>query len=300
MRHFLMVLAILAVAATPVWAATNDQQVANQIAGQLKGGTLKGYEIEVKYAGGTARLDGWVRNAQQMKEALTIAGRTPQVERVINRLNIKLAVPKPLQNLKPAPIQTPPTIKSAPTQGVQNPATETPRPFRTVAQRVAPQAAPGRSASSPRPTLRRTIRKPKTRTTRSALRHVPVRQVSAGRLTAVPQSALMARAPAPLLVNSRASQRPVASYVAGTGGGVAPALYDQPNLPNYAWPTYSAYPNYGALTYPKQYSPTAWPYIGPFYPYPQVPLGWRKVTLEWDDGWWFLDFADDRRHCCNR
>ena len=33
-------------------------------------------------------------------------------------------------------------------------------------------------------------------------------------------------------------------------------------------------------------------YIGPFYPYPQVPLGWRKVTLEWDDGWWFLDFKD--------
>ena len=25
------------------------------------------------------------------------------------------------------------------------------------------------------------------------------------------------------------------------------------------------------------------PYIGPFYPYPQVPLGWRKVQLEWDD-----------------
>lgn len=26
--------------------------------------------------------------------------------------------------------------------------------------------------------------------------------------------------------------------------------------------------------------------------YPQVPLGWRKVTLEWDDGWWMLDFSD--------
>ncbi len=93
---------------------------------------------------------------------------------------------------------------------------------------------------------------------------------------------------------------PVPEYVPGTGGGTAPALYDQPNLPNYAWPTYAAYPNYAALTYPKQYSPTAWPYIGPFYPYPQVPLGWRKVTLEWDDGWWFLDFSDDRRHCCGR
>lgn len=68
--------------------------------------------------------------------------------------------------------------------------------------------------------------------------------------------------------------------------------YDAPNLPNYAWPGYAAYPNYAALTYPQQYSPSAWPYIGPFYPYPQVPLGWRKVSLEWDDGWWFLDFTD--------
>jgi hypothetical protein len=73
------------------------------------------------------------------------------------------------------------------------------------------------------------------------------------------------------------------------GGSVA---YDNPQMPNYAWPSYAAYPNYAALTYPQQYSPAAWPYIGPFYPYPQVPLGWRKVTLEWDDGWWFLDFKD--------
>lgn len=85
---------------------------------------------------------------------------------------------------------------------------------------------------------------------------------------------------------------PLPAYVPGTGGGIAPAIYDQPNMPNYAWPAYSAYPNYAGLTYPKQYSATAWPFIGPFYPYPQVPLGWRKVTLEWDDGWWFLDFKD--------
>ncbi len=75
--------------------------------------------------------------------------------------------------------------------------------------------------------------------------------------------------------------------------GMARARYEQPNMPNYAWPTYAAYPNYGQVTYPKQYSPSAWPYIGPFYPYPQVPLGWRKVTLEWDDGWWFLDFESN-------
>ena len=81
----------------------------------------------------------------------------------------------------------------------------------------------------------------------------------------------------------------------GSSAGVTPARYDQPHMPHCAWPSYAAYPNYAAVTYPRQYSPTAWPYIGPFYPYPQVPLGWRKVTLEWDDGWWMLDFKDN---CC--
>lgn len=87
---------------------------------------------------------------------------------------------------------------------------------------------------------------------------------------------------------------PVPLHLAGSGVGIAPARYDHPTMPGYAWPSYAAYPNYAAVTYPKQYSPTAWPYIGPFYPYPQVPLGWRKVTLEWDDGWWMLDFKDRR------
>ena len=94
---------------------------------------------------------------------------------------------------------------------------------------------------------------------------------------------------------------PLPMYRAATSqAGVAPARYDQPCMPNYAWPSYAAYPNYAAVTYPKQYSPTAWPYIGPFYPYPQVPLGWRKVTLEWDSGWWFLDFKDQPASCWQR
>ena len=82
----------------------------------------------------------------------------------------------------------------------------------------------------------------------------------------------------------------------GTGVGMPPipGRSDGPNMPNYAWPSYAASPNVAAVQYPSQYSPTAWPYIGPFYPYPQVPLGWRRVSLEWDDGWWWLDF--DERH----
>lgn len=87
-----------------------------------------------------------------------------------------------------------------------------------------------------------------------------------------------------------------AAYAGGAPQGMSTATtrgvsYDQANMPNYAWPSYAAQGNYAAVTYPKQYSAAAWPYIGPFHPYPQVPLGWRKVTLEWDDGWWNLDFS---------
>lgn len=72
--------------------------------------------------------------------------------------------------------------------------------------------------------------------------------------------------------------------------GTAPVMYDSPNFPNYAWPSYASYPNSAQVNYPTQYSASAWPYIGPFYPYPQVPLGWRKAQLEWDDGFWQLNF----------
>ncbi len=75
------------------------------------------------------------------------------------------------------------------------------------------------------------------------------------------------------------------------GPGPVNPVYNQPYLPDHAWPTYAAYPNYGAVTYPKQYSASAFPYIGPFYPYPQVPMGWRSSTLEWDDGEWQLKFS---------
>lgn len=91
---------------------------------------------------------------------------------------------------------------------------------------------------------------------------------------------------------SQVEGAPVPAHMPNGGVPMQPFRYDQPSMPGYAWPSYAAYPNYAGLTYPKQYSPTAWPYIGPFYPYPQVPLGWRKVALEWDDGWWHLDFWD--------
>jgi hypothetical protein len=70
----------------------------------------------------------------------------------------------------------------------------------------------------------------------------------------------------------------------------AAAANPQPGMPNYAWPSYAPYPNFSAVGYPTAYPWQAWPNIGPFYPYPEVPLDWRAVTLRWDDGIWWLDF----------
>lgn len=60
--------------------------------------------------------------------------------------------------------------------------------------------------------------------------------------------------------------------------------------PNYAWPSYAPPGNFSAVGYPTAYPWQAWPNIGPFYPYPEVPQDWRAVTLRWDDGIWWLDF----------
>lgn len=70
------------------------------------------------------------------------------------------------------------------------------------------------------------------------------------------------------------------------------ALIHPPKMPPYAWPTYAPYNNYSRVGYPTAYPYKSWPYIGPFYPFPKIPLGWRSVKLEWDDGyWWFSKTA---------
>lgn len=64
-----------------------------------------------------------------------------------------------------------------------------------------------------------------------------------------------------------------------------------PPLPPYAWPTYAPYNNVSRVAYPEAYPYNAFPFIGPYYPFPKVPLGWRKVVLEWDDGHWYMGRA---------
>ncbi len=73
-----------------------------------------------------------------------------------------------------------------------------------------------------------------------------------------------------------------------------PVPYDltPPKMPPYAWPTYAPYNNMARVAYPSLYPYNAWPFVGPVHPFPKVPLGWRSVKLEWDDGhWWYTKNA---------
>jgi hypothetical protein len=88
-------------------------------------------------------------------------------------------------------------------------------------------------------------------------------------------------------VGENSNGGPVPEGPAGMTGATQAAM---PGYPNYAWPSYAPYPNFSAVGYPTAYPWQAWPNIGPIYPYPEVPLDWRAVTLRWDDGIWWLDF----------
>ena len=108
----------------------------------------------------------------------------------------------------------------------------------------------------------------------------------------IAQASFMAPPAPPAMPVSMAQAGAMQGAMPTSIGGVG--AFSNPHLPSHAWPAYAQYPNSAAVTYPTQYSASAWPYIGPFYPYPQVPLDWREARLEWDDGYWQLNFNEKK------
>jgi hypothetical protein len=258
MRRLYVGLVAAAIAVfVPTWAFAGNQEVAEQIAAALKdSGQLHGYKVGVKFQDGTAWLKGQVANRDQMQSAMQVVFAVPGVTRVVNQLTLAS------DGSAAGPAAKAETPKQAD------------RLVTTFASTSTPQVA---TTGLQEPTLAPKSEKMASQASAEAV------------IPKAPKPMPMPYAQAPLpMANGQPAPQPAMAIPAGA----APMRYDQPNMPNYSWPSYAAYPNYGAVTYPKQYSPTAWPYIGPFYPYPQVPLGWRKVTLEWHDGWWNLDFDD--------
>jgi hypothetical protein len=313
MRRLLTGFVVAAVfAVVPTLAMAGNQQVAEEIASRLRtSGQMSDYKIGVKFQNGTAWLHGHVASAEQMKMALRLTFKTASVDRVVNQLTV--ASSDVAQHAKAELANEP---RSRVTTAAYNPlrdrdaapAATTVKPQKTTLMmrlEAAARRKPKTEASQPLPiseeaparTEQRQNAKPSTVTQVAAEEPQEMPAPRQARPTA--RVAMMQPGvPCPVGPNGGA---PMPMYQPGAAqAGVAPARYDQPCMPNYAWPSYAAYPNYASVTYPKQYSPTAWPYIGPFYPYPQVPLGWRKVTLEWDSGWWFLDFKDQPASCWQR
>ena len=236
----------------------NDAEVVAAVVSALsqakESGQLRGFGVDVKSHNGILELSGRASSPAQRDAIIDIAENVPGVSGVREAI----AIPTGAPNLPRLP--EPPSLQDI--GGSLEPVAVD--PVRNPGRRGTPATV----ASSP-------VAMPATM--------APYRMQN-GAVSAVPASTGgMVGGAAPVA----GQPVPMAPYSA-----VGAPRYDTPNLPNYAWPGYAAYPNYAAVTYPQQYSPSAWPYIGPFYPYPQVPLGWRRVSLEWDDGWWFLDFTD--------
>jgi len=291
MRTLIVGLVIaVALGTAPLNAAADDVKIARTIVQKLRIqkelGNLKGFNIGVRVENGDVWMEGVVADANQRTAALEIARRVEGVKQVVNDLHFPSAAEmnatEPRQLAQPRSIMSNVgnAMKSALTRAASerpapaspaNSATET--PMGTGLANTGPAPMRSQPAAHGMPVYRMASQMP--------VAYAPARSVHAARRPMMVAPASMAQP---------AAGAPMPAYVPGTGGGVAPARFDHPRMPGYAWPSYASHPNYAALTYPKQYSPTAWPYIGPFYPYPQVPLGWRKVTLEWDDGWWMLDF----------
>jgi osmotically-inducible protein OsmY len=248
--------------------------------GQAKSdGQVSGFGLNVTVERGVAQLRGNAREEETRAKLLEIVSMTPGVTQVVE----DIALP---QSAFEQPITPVAHVSAAAGAAGSLPLPE-PENSGTLSQAPAPIVASRQS-----PAAQNRLQPVAVQNARGAV--VPASAAPVGR-PAMPPQGMPGR---PVSMNGGAVYggqmgAPVPMYPAPQAGCNASGPHmDGPNMPNYAWPGYAAHPNYAALTYPQQYSPSAWPYIGPFYPYPQVPLGWRKVSLEWDDGWWMLDFTD--------
>ena len=276
----------------------DDEQIANHLYKKLseakQQGSLKDFSLDMEVKDGVVFFSGRVATKTQKSMVLTLAQKAQKLGVVEIRDGITVAA-KPAQ--KPVEKAEKPVQKVAKAiQKVAKPVQKVAKPVQKVEQ-SALKSSRVQQASANKPVQdfdylsggKQTVAPPAQ--VAAPAQVAPAAQVAAPvQLASLPArpAALPPTVSTPLPVQGQALQAPSYMPAAAASG----ARYDAPGLPNYAWPSYAPHPNYGAVTYPKTYSPSAWPYIGPFYPYPQVPLGWRKVTLEWDDGWWYLDFND--------
>ena len=275
MRRLLLGLAVAATTLMPGVVSANDTQIADFIQTRLQAeqqqGRLRGFNVDMQVEQGTVWFKGTVSNAQQEMLILQTAQQAGHlgVVQVVDDIEVAGA-----SSVRPVAYQSP-----------TQPSYVGPASY-AAAPMMAATPAPPMMMSPTAPMAQDMMGSVMGEYSSDPLPFASCSSCSGGMEMGAPMGGGMVMG----------GGEPMAAGPAGMGGGVGGGISGSPNLPGYAWPGYAAHPNFGAVSYPKQYSASAWPYIGPFYPYPQVPLGWRKVTLEWDDGFWHLDFRDKTRH----
>lgn len=261
MRRMVLGIAIAIVALMHGNGMADDQQIADYIKSRLQveqqRGNLRGFNVDMRVDRGTVWFKGHVSSQEQEMLILQTAQQAGQlgVVQVVDDIEVR--------NMTPQVVEQP----VAPTRFEE--AVEVPTPPQMDARIAArPMMMQQPQASIP-----------------NSINNSGNAPLAFARSNGIPAQ--------PIGMQQEADANQPMPMNAGMAGGMAGGMTaESPTMPGYAWPGYAAYPNYSAVTYPQQYSASAWPYIGPFYPYPQVPLGWRRVELQWDDGWWFLDFHD--------
>lgn len=328
MSRFVCFAMIAALMALPAIAMGGDTEIAQAIVKRLQAkkaeGSLKGFNIGLRVEEGVVWLEGHVSNAEQHDMAIDVARRVAGVQKVYDGIRVEGsgattpasgAADAEQSSLQPRELAAEELTEEALDNSE---VTSEPRRIESAArQSLVLQPAREEAASAADlggfsfspiqyASAEKSLEESTTEATATPLK--PLRPVPAANAGGAQVPLAMGQAGQPayhVAANTRATAAaqpvpgyaPPAYYPSQYNYGYArPVRYDHPHMPGYAWPAYAAHPNYAALTYPRQYSPMAWPYIGPFYPYPQVPLGWRKVEMEWKDGWWVLDFKARRHH----
>ncbi len=309
MRRIVLGIAAAVSSFAPATVQADDQQIADFIRSKLQteqqAGNLKGFNIDMKVERGIVRFDGHTANATQEQLILKTAQQAGYlgVIQIVDDIDVKPAPVSVSMASAAQPATTEPRFAPAARTAAMQTPLGVPANRPTDAQQVQYQQQAPMAMNAPAARMAMAPPAPTARQEYAPMISGEVYGAPTGGEIVGGGEIISGGEPMPFASCGTTpvqgvpveSAAPVnyggpAPMAAGYGGAAGPS--GAPNLPGYAWPGYAAHPNYAAVSYPKQYSAAAWPYIGPFYPYPQVPLGWRKVTLEWDDGFWQLDFND--------
>ena len=243
---------------SPAPAGPSNQQVAQGIADKLAEAGLNGYDIEIRFKNGACSLLGDVSNPAEAAKAQEAAQSVEGVQQVLNQLSVAGRPAAPPQMAQPRMGGRP----------------YYPQGLAVGEGQLPPGLPPQAMGQNPQ------------------IQQMQMQQMQQMRMQQAQMQMQQGGMGGPGMDGSAMGAPGMGGY---PQGGVNPAghhmMYNQPDVPEYAWPTYAQNDNYAAVTYPGQYDASAFPYIGPFYPYPQVPLNWRQSTLEWKDGTWNLRFS---------